>query len=153
MTSSTSRSVRRVALLALATGLLAVTAACSDLDNLLGINQGSKAVLLKIQSISLRSDHPANAAAPTGPAVIGSNDIIRFQAIGTFLIVGTMNLQTNDVSGGVIWTSSAPTVAIPGADGRVAAHGTSGTALITATSPAIGDIPALSSNSISLTIQ
>ena len=150
---ATSR-LRRNALLLLAVTFSAVTlAGCSTFDDLLGINSSSKTIILTPKSISLRSDSPANAADPTGAAVIGSAGTVRFTVIGTFSVNASATLQTNDVSAGVVWQSTNPTLALPGADGRVVGHGSAGVASITATSPAHGDIPALTSNSISLTIQ
>ena len=142
---------RTIALLALV-ALTAALTGCSVYDQVFGTGSSSRTILTA-QSISLRSDHPANAADPTGAAVIGSNETIRFTAIGTFSVNGSATLTTNDCSSGVVWTSSNPAVAIPGADGRVMAHGTSGVTSITATSPALGTIPPLTSNSITLTIQ
>src|SRR4051812_17700424 len=145
------RILRRIGLLALVTSTTALTG-CAVYDDVFGTG-GSKRTILTAQSISLRSDHPANPSDPTGPAVIGSNETIRFTAIGTFTVNGTATLTTNDCSAGVVWTSSSRAVALPGADGRIMAHGTAGTASITATSPAVGEIPAITSNSITLTIQ
>lgn len=142
---------RRIALLALLASTAALTG-CAVYDDVFGTGS-SKRTILTAQSISLSSDHPASAGDPTGPAVIGSNDTIRFTTLGTFTVNGTATLTTNDCTAGVVWTSSNPSLALPGADGRVMAHGSAGTALITATSPALGTIPALTSNSISLTIQ
>lgn len=143
---------RKITLLALAASLVAAVG-CTSINDLLGTGGGSTRKVLTLQSISLRSDQPANPADPTGPATISSNGSVRFSAIGTFLVGGTLTLQTNDVSAGVVWTSSNPELALPGADGRVVAHGSAGTASITATSPALGTIPAITSNSITLTIQ
>lgn len=152
--SRSSPAARRAALLAVAAAALA-TAGCSSIttefDNLFGIGS-SKANVLIIQSMQLRSDRPSVISDPTSPVVLGSNDTVRFTAVGTFLIEGTLTTQTNDVSAGVVWASSNPGFALPGSDGRVAARGSAGTASITATSPALGSIPALTSNAIALTI-
>ena len=118
-------------------------------DRLFG---GTSSVTLQIQSIQLRSDH-ALGADPTGPAAVSTNSVIRFRAIGTFTVNGTLSTETNDVSGGVVWTSTDPSLLFPAADGRALASSSTGTVTITATSPAIGTIPALNSNPITVTIQ
>src|SRR4051812_36452035 len=117
-------AARRALLLSAIVPAFAALSGCSLYDRIFGI--GGSTRLLQIQSISLLSDHPVNAAVPTGDAVLGSTGTIRFTAMGTFLVVGTTTLTTSDVSSAVVWESSAPQIALPGADGKVMAHGSSG---------------------------
>jgi hypothetical protein len=149
-----SRSARLGAL----AGVLALTAAamgasgCAQYDKLFNPSSGGGQTL-ELQSISVKTDHPVTPSDPTGPAVASSGQIVQFTATGTFLILGSATLTTNDVTNAVLWVSTAPDIALPGSDGRVLAGASGGIATITATSPAVGSIPALTSNAITLSIQ
>lgn len=141
-----------LSLLTLAAGSVAVVG-CTQIQDTLGISSSDKRTILTLQSIELRSDHPATPGAVTGPAVAGTNQIVRFTAIGTFQVDSGATTETNDVSAGVVWTTSDPGYAFPGADGRLVTPGSAGTVTVSASTPALGSIPALSTNAITLTVQ
>ena len=159
----TQSSLRRLTLLTLASVAI-LAAGCQgwttfsnnvgvEYDRAFGIRAGG-AVLLQLQAIQLRSDHSIDPAQLSGPAQVQTGDVVKFSAIGLFLQEGSASLATNDVSSGVVWTSTNPSLGLPGADGRIAAQGTAeGQVTIIATTPGFGTIPAIQSNPITLTIQ
>lgn len=141
--------------LLLASALLAVaagTAGCDQFNDLLGIGRKSPD-RLQLQSLSLWSDHPEDLAEPTGNAVATTSGVVQFLVTGTFLNLDQLGVTVErDVTGAVLWTTTDPTL-IPGGDGRLAVTGSSGgSTVLTATSPAVGDLPAMASNPITLTI-
>ncbi len=128
------------------------SAGCDAVDELLG-RGGTKVETLRLESIALTTDHPADPGVPGGAAIATNGSIVRFIATGTFVNVDdAADVSEEDVSSAVLWSSSTPSF-LPGADGRIAITGSTGTATITASTPAVGDIPALTSNSITLTVQ
>lgn len=131
--------------------LVAASAGCETIDDLLGRGGGSAGDTLRLQSIAIVSDHPVDPLTPSGPAVATSAGVVRFTATGTFLNLDNDETLTRDVSSAVLWKSTAPAIAQPGSDGR-AAVGSAGTTTVTAASPAAGDIPAFESNAITLTV-
>ena len=132
---------------------LIATAGCEAVDELLGRGSSNQDTL-RLESIALTTDHPVDPNTPGGAALATNGAIVRFIATGTFVNVKDAgDVSELDISSAVVWTSSVPAFALPGADGRVAISTTTGSATITATTPAVGDIPALTSNSITLTVQ
>lgn len=128
-------------------------AGCEAVDELLGRGGGDAADRLVLQSIEITSDRPVDPTNPDGDAVVTSAGTIQFTAIGTFFNIDANNAEVEqDVTPGVVWTTTDPAL-LPGADGRIVITGTAGSAQIQATSPAAGDVPALQSNVITLTVQ
>ncbi len=144
-------ALRRGALgAALAVFGLVAASGCDVADRLFGGDGGGDSDTLRLQSIEISSDRPVDPAAPTGPASVAVGTTIRFTATGTYLNLDEETTSTRDVTGSVVWTSSDPAYALPASDGRLQVT-TNGSASISASSPAVGDIPALESNVITLT--
>lgn len=133
--------------------ILAAATGCEVVEDLLGTGGGpDNADRLVLQSLTLESDHPAVAGELQGAAVGTSGTLVRFDATGNFINIDAGDEPLDrDVSGSVLWKSSNPLVASPGSDGRVLLT-TTGTAIISVSSPAAGDVPALESNEILLTV-
>lgn len=128
-------------------------AGCTVVEDLLGTGTGqTHADRLILQSLELESDHPAVAGELTGAATATNGALVRFNVTGHYI-----NIDEDDapvertITGSVLWTSSAPDIALPGSDGRVLVT-TTGTATISVSSPAAGDVAALHSNEIVLTV-
>lgn len=126
---------------------------CTIVEDLLGTGGGGNgADRLLLQSLELRSDHPVIADDFTGAAVATNGALVRFDVLGHYI-----NLDEGDapverlITGSVMWTSSNPAVAEPASDGRVLVT-TTGSAVISVSNPAAGDVPALESNEIVLTV-
>lgn len=132
--------------------LLAASAGCDAVDELLGRND-SDVETLRLEGLAITTDHPADPNVPGGAALATNGAIVRFTATGTFRNLDTDATLEQDVSSAVIWSSTDPSFALPGADARVAVRTTTGSATITASTPAVGDIPAFTSNAITLTAQ
>lgn len=151
-TMTRMRPLHRCFLGFLALGALSF-AGCDAVDELLGRGGADRADRLRLQSIEIISDHPVDLGNPEGDAVLTSAGTIQFTAVGTFINIDANNAEVEqDVTPGVVWTSTDPTL-FPGADGRIVVTGTAGSAQIQATSPAAEDVPALQSNVITLTVQ
>lgn len=144
--------LQRRSLLALLVALSGGAAGCEAVDELLGRSGGNDVDTLRLEAIALTSDHPQVPGNPGGPAVLTSAGVVRFTATGTFVNLDANNEESfREITGAVIFQSTNPLLH-PGADGRIVVTGTgAGTAVIKATSPAVGDIPAYESNSITLT--
>ena len=139
------RRALRLALLAVTTGVVG----CSDLQNLFGITKTTPDVL-RLSGITILSDHPVAPGSPGGDASAVLGTTVRFTAVGSFMNVSKGNaLSSSLVTGSVLWTSSVPGVAFPGADGH-AVCASAGTTVIRAVTPSVGDIAAFTSNTISL---
>jgi hypothetical protein len=136
-----------------AAAILAAATGCEVVEDLLGTGGGpDNADRLVLQSITLESDHPAVAGEVQGAAVGTSGALVRFEATGHFVNIDDGDAPVDrSVNGGVLWQSSAPLVAQPGSDGRVLLT-TTGATTISVSSPAAGDVPALESNEIVLTV-
>jgi hypothetical protein len=132
--------------------LLFVCAGCDAVDELFGRDE-TKRDTLRLQSIAITTDHPVDPNVPGGAAVATNGAIVRFIATGTFVNIETDAVSEGNISSAVAWESDAPAFLLPGSDGRVAITTTAGSATITASTPAVGEIPALTSNSITLTVQ
>lgn len=148
-----SRSVTRLLALASSVAILSVGAAgCDAVDELLGRSGSQGADTLRLQAIAITSDHPQVPGNPSGPALLTSAGIVRFTATGTFINLDADNEESfREITGAVAFQSTNPLL-FPGADGRIVVTGTgAGMATIKATTPAVGDIPAYESNSITLT--
>ena len=142
----------RLALLALSSTLL-VVGGCDVVDGIFGGSQkGDRRDTHVLQAIRVETDHPIDVAVPGGAAVATDGELVRFSAIGDFI-----NIDENDeplsrpVTASVVWESSAPQMALPGADGYVTVLG-SGLVTIIARTPAAGEVPAFESDPIALTI-
>ena len=142
------RPVRLFLLLA-----LTATAGCSfsQVENFFGFKK-SGPTTLQLISIAIQSDHPVDPLSPAGPAAAVLGTSVRFTCIGTFEQVDKPSvLTTADVTSSVIWDSSDPHVAQPGADGY-AFTSSSGTTVIQAFTPPVGVISAFTSSAITLTV-
>ena len=140
------RSVRLCLLLS-----LTATAGCTTLEDFFGLKK-SAPTTLQLVGISIASDHPVNPLAPGGPAAAALGTAVRFTCTGTFEDVNKPSvLTTADVTSSVIWDSSDPLVAQPGADGAAFTN-SSGTTVIQAFTPAVGNITAFASSAITLTV-
>lgn len=136
----------------MAAALIGGATGCEVVEDLLGTGSSGSPDRLLLQSLELESDHPLSAADPAGAAVATNGALVRFTVIGHYI-----NLDDGDaplersVSGSVLWESSDPVLAQPASDGRLLTTST-GTFTISASNPASGDVLALESNAIVLSV-
>lgn len=125
---------------------------CEIVDDLLGNGGAGHADRLLLQSLELESDHPAVPAEPAGAAVATNGALVSFDVTGHYI-----NLDNDDapvertITGSVLWESSDPGLAQPASDGRLLTTST-GAFTISVSTPPAGDVPALESNPIVLTV-
>lgn len=137
----------------MAAAILAAATGCEVVEDLLGTGgNGGEADRLVLQSLTLQSDHPVAAGDVTGAAVATNGALVRFEVVGHYINIDEGDAPSErDVTAAVLWESTDPLVAQPGSDGRVLLT-TTGTTTISVSTPAAGDVPALESNEILLTV-
>jgi hypothetical protein len=130
---------------------LALAAGCSTIDQILG-RGGSNAHKLELRSLTITSDHPLVATSAAGPAQAAVGTTVRFTCTGGFVDLDNHDSPvTEDLTSAVLWTSTVPSIAFPGSDGRAFVN-SAGTTTVTAHTPAVGTtIQEQTSNSITLT--
>ena len=138
--------------LLVAAAIIGGATGCEVVDDLLGGGGAGHADRLLLQSLLLQSDHPAVAGELAGAAVATNGALVRFNVTGNYI-----NIDKHDepvqrtISGSVMWESSDPALAQPASDGRLLVTST-GAFTISVSNPAAGDVLALESNAIVLTV-
>ena len=135
-----------------AAALIAGASGCEIVDDILGNGGASHPDRLLLQSLLLESDHPEVVGETAGAAVATNGALVRFNVTGNYI-----NLDQHDapvertVTGSVLWGSTDPVFGQPASDGRLITAST-GSFTISVSTPAAGDVAALESNPIVLTV-
>ena len=131
---------------------LSGAAGCDVIDDILGRDEGDGTDEHVLQSITIDSDHPIDIGQPEGAAAATNGELVQFRAMGHFLNVDDGDEPIDrEITAAVLWVSSDPALAQPASDGATLVTG-SGTVSIVARTPAAGDVEALESNAITLSI-
>lgn len=138
--------------LPLLVALSGAAAGCDVIDDVFGRGTGDGPDEHVLQAISIETDHPVDPAQPEGAAAATSGELVQLRATGHFVNVdeGDEAIE-REITAAVTWVSSNPAIAQPASDGAMLVTG-SGTVSIVARTPAAGEVPAIESNEIILSV-
>ena len=134
-----------------AAALIGGATGCEVVDDLLGNGSSGHPDRLVLQSLVLQSDHPVVATELAGAAVATNGALVRFTVVGHYINIDAGDAPIERPVTGSVLLESDPPLAQPASDGRLLTTST-GTFTISASSPAAGDVVALESNAIVLSV-